>query len=397
MRAQHSRVFCISTQADGPWSRPDHKHRSKDRLTVPHGAATFSPYIPPSANSYLPMSRNFGDHVHRPRRAETTFGQRREERDREDHKLNPYRFAGGELGRSRALQAVRGSSALRERTLQNEYSSRALACTSPPPLPRSLSLSRTLSHALARSRTVPVRVTPRPFLLLPSSSYPPPASSCPAPPPALLLPTQGEPYTHPTFGFLSDWASEPYRHAYSGAHSNLPTSVLSTTRYSDTAAAALGKERPVTPATIARLATATRMAAVANLNRPSTAASSDRRRAPPGASAASAAPGVSGTSAAPAAGRSRRPQTAPSMRVRPSWSSWPEQAHKLRETSTLLRPPHTSRAAQIAQQQYPQVYGTRGKAATLQDKKEDAAAATLQAGFRGARDRKTSTELAMVW
>ena len=103
---QHSRVFCISTQADGPWSRPDHKHRSKDRLTMPHGAATFSPYISPSANSYLPMSRNFGDHVNRPRRAETTFGQRREAREVEDHKLNPYRFAGGELGRSRALQAV---------------------------------------------------------------------------------------------------------------------------------------------------------------------------------------------------------------------------------------------------------------------------------------------------
>ena len=61
-----SRVFCISTEADGPWTRPYSKHRSREGLTTPTGAVHFSPYQPTTAANYLPMSRSYGDHVNRP-------------------------------------------------------------------------------------------------------------------------------------------------------------------------------------------------------------------------------------------------------------------------------------------------------------------------------------------
>ena len=213
---------------------------------------------------------------------------------------------------------------------------------------------------------------------------------------------------HPTFGFLADWGSEPYRHAYAGAHSVGVTSKLTTTRYSDTAAAALGKDRPLTPATIARMATTNRMA---NLNRPQTAASSDRRAgAPAAAPEAAAGAGAGGGGAAaggapgvtPSSGQRPRPRPRSAPQPRPVWTKWPETAHRLRETSTLLRPPHTSRAAQIAAVQYPQVYGRSGsRAATSTEQRENAAASTLQAGYRGARvhtNSPTYTDVSkVVW
>ena len=96
---RNSDVFVISTRADGPWNRADTKHQMRELLTMPRQAQAFSPYLTPSANSYLPMSRAVGDFEHhRPRvRAETTYGQRGSVQEKPDHTLNPYRLLRDDL------------------------------------------------------------------------------------------------------------------------------------------------------------------------------------------------------------------------------------------------------------------------------------------------------------
>jgi hypothetical protein len=182
----------------------------------------------------------------------------------------------------------------------------------------------------------------------------------------------GEPYTHPTFGFLAPWGCSTQVDAYRGLHASTPTSFSGKARVNDTAASSLGATRPMTPATIARLTSAQKMTAAAGA-RPATAASSERRAL--NDSAKQQASGV-GPRASPSA-YCARPSTAPGWgsagaarrAARASWSSsqqdWPSGTCKLIESgaknwpsTTLLRPPHTAHAAQIAARQYPHYHGT---------------------------------------
>jgi hypothetical protein len=190
---------------------------------------------------------------------------------------------------------------------------------------------------------------------------------------------------HPTYGYLTEWAAPSQVETYRGLHAPTPTTRYPSSRTNDVAAASLGKARAVAPATLVKLATASRMQ-----QRPSTAGA----RRPGGPAAAAAAAGTSASTAtlatlgglgggAPAARARARPATAPAGR-RPQL---PVDVRKLRETSTVLLPPRTLRSRQIAQAMYPQLYRSRRRAGGGEMSPDEAATA-IQSMHRGNSSRK---------
>ena len=100
--------------------------------------------------------------------------------------------------------------------------------------------------------------------------------------------------------------------------------------------------------------------------------------------------GARGTSSLPKPGRLRpRPASAPwTSSSPPRPNDIATRVHKLRNTSTMLLPPHTLRSRQIAHAMYPQVYNPPRKKKTRKDMSPDEAAMVIQSSMRGAASRQ---------